>query len=136
MKTFKQLRESKIALEDMEILDDILSEMSIDDLDELSEGPFSRVGKFMMKRKLQKQVKKHTADVAKHTAAQDQAKKAASASFGRKRFGETPNGPHNHLMWARQDAVDDAHNKHQPNIDKSKKMADRASKALNRLKGK
>ena len=136
MKSFNQLRESKNALEDMEILDYILSEMSIDDLEELSEGPFSRVGKFMMKRKLEKQVKKLTADVAKHTDAQDQAKKAASAKLGPKKFGETPNGANNHLMWARQDAVDDAHHKHQPNIDKAKKMASRASKALNRLKGK
>lgn len=135
MKTFKQLRESKIALEDMEILDDILSEMSIDDLDELSEGPFNRVGKFMMKRKLAKQVKKSTGDIAKHTAAQDQAKKAAAAKFPKRRH-EHPDGINNHHMWARQDAVDDAHFKHQPNIDKSKKMADRASKALNRLKGK
>jgi hypothetical protein len=36
MKSFNQLRESKNALEDMEILDYILSEMSIDDLEELS----------------------------------------------------------------------------------------------------
>jgi len=125
MKNFKQLRESKIALEDMEILDNILSEMPIDDLDELSEGPFSRIGKFMMKRKLAKQVKKSNKDIAKHTDAQNKDKKYAFKQVAGP--GDYPHHVANHPK------VRQAHDRYQPAIDKAKKMADRSQKALNRL---
>jgi len=131
MKSFNQLRESKNALEDMEILDYILSEMSIDDLEELSEGPFSTVGKFMMKRKLKKQIKKSQSDVTKHNRAKYKDKEAAMAKYPRKP-DETA---YNHRMhkYDREMAVKKAVDKHQPNVDKAIAMRDRSQKSLDRL---
>lgn len=130
MKTFNQLRESKNALEDMEILDYILSEMSIDDLEELSEGPFSTVGKFMMKRKLKKQIDKSQKDVVKHSDAKDKARQDAHDKYPRKP-GEKGNNYQN--KWKAQLAIQKSDDTHQRNVDKAVAMRNRSQNALARL---
>jgi hypothetical protein len=121
MKSFNQLRESKNALEDMEILDYILSEMSIDDLEELSEGPFSTVGKFMMKRKLKKQIDKSQKDVRKHNRAIDKARQDAIDKHPPNRDDTI------------QKAIKKATDPHKPNVQKGVAMRKRSQKALDRL---
>ena len=91
---------------DLNELDDILSDISDDDLIKLAEGPFSPVGKFMMKRKL---AKSRASNIKKADALSDYEGKARersqnkSAAMARVR---------------RKDAV---------------KQAGRADRALNRL---
>ena len=62
---------------DLNELDDILEDMSDNDLIKLAEGPFGTVGKFMMKRKL---AKSRTANYKKADGLSDYADKAKSSN--------------------------------------------------------